>query len=419
VRAGEGVQRVDAAAANADSAALAVACRSPRVGNTNTAHGGDGDDEVLAVLEGRSKSGAGFARPNPLDRVSGGKLLGVPRPLPAHVPAFASSSDYLHGPQTALNPRGLYHRLDLGFDALYAIATRRAAALGRWKLQLAVKEVTADGFIVGGLGIEPAPSAGALIGGGGRGGGDDATAIDGDASASAEVSSPNHRRQSGQRSVVRSSPHPAASGRMPLDEVEHRSGVGIAGGIGVGTTNPSLVSVSHVADAAATLAHRRASAAEALMSRGPTTAPTTAAAGAPAAPGGGSSGTLDAVLSSASVPTNSTAAGPALRGGAAGGGNSGAGAGAVGEATAPPPPRPSQTEAPRDFLRNLERIYIEQVGGRGGRGGRRVEALARSTAPSPPRVLQPRCSCEPSPRPSSPPSTRAGLVLPQLHARGG
>ena len=91
-------------------------------------------------------------RSNPLDKI--GTRLGYPCPIAAHVPPLGSVGDYLNGPQTAFNPRGVYTRLDPGYERLHALANARSTTVGKWTLQVAAKEVTSDGFLVGGLGIE-------------------------------------------------------------------------------------------------------------------------------------------------------------------------------------------------------------------------------------------------------------------------
>lgn len=92
------------------------------------------------------------ARMNPLDRVHG--RIGVPRPIVAHTPVPGSALDYLYGPITAGNRTGLYRRADAGYDVLYDMANARPLVAGKWRVQGALKEITADGLVIGGMGIE-------------------------------------------------------------------------------------------------------------------------------------------------------------------------------------------------------------------------------------------------------------------------
>jgi hypothetical protein len=95
---------------------------------------------------------------NPLDRV--GRRMGVVRPSAAHVPYFGSKEDFLYGPITGNNRTGVYFRRDAGYDMLYTLANAKACVLGRWKLNVAQKETTEDGLVIGGLGVEPAKPKG-------------------------------------------------------------------------------------------------------------------------------------------------------------------------------------------------------------------------------------------------------------------
>ena len=95
---------------------------------------------------------------NPLDRV--GRRMGVVRPSPAHVPYFGSKEDFLYGPITSNNRTGVYFRRDAGYEMLYTMANAKACVLGRWKLNVAQKETTEDGLVIGGLGVEPAKAKG-------------------------------------------------------------------------------------------------------------------------------------------------------------------------------------------------------------------------------------------------------------------
>jgi hypothetical protein len=92
------------------------------------------------------------ARLNPLDRLKG--RIGFPRPIVAHVPAFGGNQDFLFGPATTVNKQGIYRRLDPGYDVLYELANARPITAGKWRMQLAVKELTEDGYIIGGMGVE-------------------------------------------------------------------------------------------------------------------------------------------------------------------------------------------------------------------------------------------------------------------------
>jgi len=100
-------------------------------------------------------------RLNPLDRLGG--RLGAPRPIVAHVPRPSSHQDFLFGPVTAGNRAGMYRRADPGYDVLYDIANARPLVAGKWRLQLAAKEVTEDGYVIGALGIEGAADTNAHL----------------------------------------------------------------------------------------------------------------------------------------------------------------------------------------------------------------------------------------------------------------
>jgi len=49
----------------------------------------------------------------------------------------------------------MYRRTDPGYDVLYNMANARPLMAGKWQLQDAWKERTEDGYVIGGLGIEP------------------------------------------------------------------------------------------------------------------------------------------------------------------------------------------------------------------------------------------------------------------------
>lgn len=106
-------------------------------------------------LEALRKESLERARFNPLDRV--GLRIGVAKPMCCHVPTFGSREDYLYGPATAMNRSGMYYRRDPGYDVLYDMSNSRAMVSGKWKLQAAQKELTEDGMLIGGLGVEPNP----------------------------------------------------------------------------------------------------------------------------------------------------------------------------------------------------------------------------------------------------------------------
>jgi len=108
-------------------------------------------DDYLITLK---RQAAERSLVNPLDRV--GRRMGVVRPSVAHVPYFGSKDDFLYGPITGNNRTGVYFRRDAGYDMLYTMANAKCCVLGRWKLNVAQKEVTEDGLVIGGLGVEPA-----------------------------------------------------------------------------------------------------------------------------------------------------------------------------------------------------------------------------------------------------------------------
>jgi len=105
-------------------------------------------------------------RLNPLDRVRyepadlgkanrpGATAPGIPRPLTAYCPPVGAWDDVLRGPATSSNTTGLYRRGEPGYDVLYEQANGASVGLGFWRLRKAAKEVTPDGLIRGGLGIE-------------------------------------------------------------------------------------------------------------------------------------------------------------------------------------------------------------------------------------------------------------------------
>jgi hypothetical protein len=121
------------------------------------------EQSVQEFVDSLRRQAEDRARPNPLDRV--GQRLGVIKPTPAHVPNFGSRDDYLYGPATGLNATGQYFRRDPGYEVLYEMANARLATVARWKLQIAQKEITEDGMLIGGLGIEPTgPRGGVVLG---------------------------------------------------------------------------------------------------------------------------------------------------------------------------------------------------------------------------------------------------------------
>jgi hypothetical protein len=108
--------------------------------------------DPAAFVRNLHRDVASNARTNPLDRV--GLHIGVPRPIVSHVPLPYSATDFLFGPATSSNRQGIYRRNDPGYHILYEMANARPMMSGKWRLQVALKEVTEDGYVIGGLGFE-------------------------------------------------------------------------------------------------------------------------------------------------------------------------------------------------------------------------------------------------------------------------
>lgn len=125
-------------------------------------------ETTSAYMERMQRESLSNARINPLDYV--GSQAGVPRPMRAHVPLAGSRLDYVSGPRNSWNPQGHYRRNDAGYAAMYQRANARPITMAQWRFRIARKELTSDGFVIGGLGVEAHSAAAATIGRGSAGG---------------------------------------------------------------------------------------------------------------------------------------------------------------------------------------------------------------------------------------------------------
>lgn len=58
--------------------------------------------------------------------------------LASAIPAFLPrpGEDFLQGPHTAINPSGVYHRRDAGYDQLFQRVNTKPIMMGKWKVCL-------------------------------------------------------------------------------------------------------------------------------------------------------------------------------------------------------------------------------------------------------------------------------------------